>query len=170
MDLNWHKLIICIVCPTWCGEHGCVDNTTDTCCHSACLGGCSGPTAQDCHVCRGYSLGYGAERKCMDSCPIGTYVVSKYLCAKYSMKKLPKIKECIHNIFIYIQLSRRCVTEQACRAMPAPPKLASDTSNEETSSKIRKYKIFNGTCIYACGSGYMEVSPTKSFCGILINW
>ncbi|XP_026738926.1 insulin-like receptor isoform X2 [Trichoplusia ni] len=115
------------ICPTWCGEHGCVDNTTDTCCHSACLGGCSGPTAQDCHVCRGYSLGYGAERKCMDSCPIGTYV-----------------------------LSRRCVTEQACRAMPAPPKLASDTSNEETSSKIRKYKIFNGTCIYACGSGYME--------------
>ncbi|XP_075974749.1 insulin-like receptor [Anticarsia gemmatalis] len=77
------------ICPSKCGDHGCLAN--DTCCHSACLGGCDGITERDCHVCRGVSFRYGNERKCMDSCPHGTY-----------------------------QLSRRCVTEEECRNTPVP--------------------------------------------------
>lgn len=76
-------------CPNNCTDHGCLEN--GECCHSACLGGCDGPTERDCHVCRGYSFRYGPERKCMDSCPAGTY-----------------------------KLSRRCVTEEECRKTPPP--------------------------------------------------
>ncbi|XP_049691896.1 insulin-like receptor isoform X1 [Helicoverpa armigera] len=80
------------ICPPACGDRGCLDDAARTCCHNACLGGCSGPRPEDCHVCRNFSFGNGPERKCVDSCPVGTY-----------------------------QLFWRCVTELECRNAPAPP-------------------------------------------------
>ncbi|EDV18672.1 uncharacterized protein TRIADDRAFT_34842, partial [Trichoplax adhaerens] len=41
------------------------------CCHFQCLGGCSGPSASDCYVCR-YQNYNGT---CMITCPTGTYEV-----------------------------------------------------------------------------------------------
>ncbi|XP_068626888.1 insulin receptor-like isoform X2 [Battus philenor] len=95
-----------------------------TCCNATCLGGCDGPHARDCHVCANYSLGYGENRTCVTACPANTY-----------------------------RLSRRCVTEQECRAMPPPP----PAESSQPAPNIRAYKILNNTCVYICPSGYMEV-------------
>ncbi|CAG4978004.1 unnamed protein product [Parnassius apollo] len=99
-----------------------------TCCNATCLGGCEGPLARDCHVCANYSLGYGENRTCVSSCPANTY-----------------------------RLSRRCVTEQECRAMP-PPQPA---ESSQPAPNIRAYKILNNTCVYMCPSGYMEVGGAR---------
>lgn len=76
-------------CPLKCGNHACM--ASGECCHPACVGGCDGPLASDCHVCANFSFRYGKERTCMERCPANTY-----------------------------ELSRRCVTEQECRDTPPP--------------------------------------------------
>nr|ATU31392.1 insulin receptor [Maruca vitrata] len=97
------------------------------CCHRLCLGGCSGNTSSDCYVCKHYSIDDGPDRKCVQDCPKNFY-----------------------------KLARRCVTEQACRSMPAPPPGSSDPALQRTAPTINAYKIFNDTCVYMCPSGYME--------------
>ncbi|XP_013134628.1 PREDICTED: insulin-like receptor [Papilio polytes] len=100
-----------------------------TCCNVTCLGGCDGPLARDCHVCANYSLGYGENRTCVTSCPANTY-----------------------------RLSRRCVTEQECRAMPPPQPAESN----QPPPNIRAYKILNNTCVYMCPNDYMEVGDVHN--------
>ncbi|XP_073958347.1 insulin-like receptor isoform X2 [Choristoneura fumiferana] len=78
------------VCPASCGNRSCTAN--GTCCNAACLGGCDGDQQHHCHVCRHYSVGYGTNRTCTETCPGHMY-----------------------------KLFRRCVTEQECREMPPPP-------------------------------------------------
>lgn len=68
---------MCAVCRPECGDRGCLSDGR-TCCHAACLGGCSGPTESDCHVCAKFSFGYGAQRKCLEACPDKTYEVTQH--------------------------------------------------------------------------------------------
>ncbi|XP_053611419.1 insulin receptor-like isoform X2 [Plodia interpunctella] len=85
--LCWDEKHCQKMCPTDCGESGCMSDKS--CCHRTCLGGCSGPTSRDCFACKNYSFGYGKERMCVESCPVGTY-----------------------------KLNARCVSAGDCRAMP----------------------------------------------------
>ncbi|XP_049874642.1 insulin-like peptide receptor isoform X2 [Pectinophora gossypiella] len=87
------------LCPTVCGENACMED--GTCCHRECLGGCDGPGVNHCHVCRHFSIGYGPNRTCTKSCPIGSY-----------------------------ELFRRCVSEHECRQMPPPANSGRQDNNQ----------------------------------------
>ncbi|XP_037302260.1 insulin receptor [Manduca sexta] len=134
------------ICPSSCGVEGCMPN--GTCCHSSCLGGCDGPGATHCHVCKNYSLESsepGSKRICVDTCPAGTYT-----------------------------LFRRCVTEQQCRSMPPPPQPVGtgDSSYFRYALNIRSYKILNNkSCVYMCPSGFTEEGDIhNSTCKLCPSW
>lgn len=135
--LCWDEKHCQKICPSACGDHGCMSN--GTCCNSACLGGCDGPLASNCFVCKKFSFEYGSEMTCMESCPGGTY-----------------------------ELSRRCVTEEECRLMHPPPQPvgAADSTYFRFAIKVPAYKTFNSSrCLFMCPSGYMEVgNETNATC------
>lgn len=56
------------MCGQKCGDNAC--DGTGKCCHPSCLGGCAGPTAKDCTVCKNVKV---VGNECKDRCPKGTY-------------------------------------------------------------------------------------------------
>lgn len=153
----FNKQCSLVVCSRECGDHGCMPN--GTCCHSACLGGCDGPSPQNCLVCKGFSFRYGAERTCMDSCPAGTYEVCNRNTSSAAIFQFTKLNT---GFYCIVQLFRRCVTEQECRSMPLPPQPMGigigDSNYFLYRPNIRSYKIFNNSkCVDTCPSGFMEV-------------
>ncbi|KAJ0182393.1 hypothetical protein K1T71_001762 [Dendrolimus kikuchii] len=104
------------ICPSACGDRGCLNN--GTCCHRFCLGGCSGPLQTDCHVCRGFSLLYDGERTCMESCPPHTYELFKRCVTEQECRRMPPPplpnrtgadNQFAPNIRSYKILGRRCI-------------------------------------------------------------
>lgn len=64
------------MCDSKCGDGACDDK--GVCCHPLCLGGCSGPTVNDCISCRNVING----TECRDRCLNGTYVFMNRRCIK----------------------------------------------------------------------------------------
>ncbi|XP_026758782.1 insulin-like receptor isoform X2 [Galleria mellonella] len=121
------------ICPSACGESGCMNNRT--CCHRSCLGGCNGPTSRDCFACKHYSFKYGSERTCVENCPRDTYKLFARCVAQEECRKMP----------------------------PPPPLVgSSETNQQRPDSNIKAYKIFNDSCVYICPSGYMEVGDVET--------
>jgi len=60
-----------------CENRACDD--TGECCHPFCLGGCTGPTANDCIVCRNVVIN---EKECKDRCPTGKFEFMNRRCIK----------------------------------------------------------------------------------------
>lgn len=121
------------ICPTACGDRGCLDN--GTCCHPLCLGGCTGTTPRDCNVCRGFSLLYEGNRTCTESCPGHTYELFKRCVTEQECRRLPP---------------------------PPKPVGTGDPSFNQLSPNISSYKILGNRCVYICPSGYMEVGNNKT--------
>lgn len=69
-SLCWNHQKCQKICPDICGSSNCMSD--GQCCHEFCLGGCTGPGAEDCLVCRDVVLG----KRCVKQCPNKTY---KYL-------------------------------------------------------------------------------------------
>eukprot|EP00108_Taenia_solium_P005524 TsM_000256600 transcript=TsM_000256600 gene=TsM_000256600 len=59
------------VCTAKCRDASlsCSIHNTSECCHLNCLGGCTGPTAGDCLICRNFHY----NNTCLSSCPDGLY-------------------------------------------------------------------------------------------------
>ena len=63
-----------LVCDGKCLLSGCVEGTTDNCCHEQCLAGCSEPNStRSCYACRYYRNEETSE--CVKACPKGFYKV-----------------------------------------------------------------------------------------------
>lgn len=62
-----------LVCTAKCRDASlsCSVHNTSECCHPNCLGGCTGPTAGDCLICRNFHH----NNTCLSSCPDGLYEV-----------------------------------------------------------------------------------------------
>uniref|UniRef100_A0A5K3FV77 receptor protein-tyrosine kinase n=2 Tax=Mesocestoides corti TaxID=53468 RepID=A0A5K3FV77_MESCO len=79
------------ICAAKCREASlsCSVQNASQCCHPTCLGGCTGPAANDCLVCRNFRL----NNMCISSCPngfyelFGRYCVSRETCL---FKPIPK--------------------------------------------------------------------------------
>ncbi|XP_065059837.1 putative insulin-like peptide receptor isoform X1 [Rhopilema esculentum] len=70
------------LCQASCGPQGCVDGTTNQCCHKDCLGGCTVKASnRHCHACMNYRAG-GMNGTCVSKCPEGNYVVNDFECQK----------------------------------------------------------------------------------------
>ncbi|VDO04942.1 unnamed protein product [Rodentolepis nana] len=67
----WSREHCQYICSSKCRDNGltCSVHNTRECCHSNCLGGCTGPTADDCLICRNFHY----NNTCLSSCPDGLY-------------------------------------------------------------------------------------------------
>lgn len=61
------------VCSSKCRDNGltCSMHNTKECCHPNCLGGCTGPTSDDCLICRNFHY----NNTCLSNCPDGLFGV-----------------------------------------------------------------------------------------------
>ncbi|XP_012056411.1 PREDICTED: insulin-like receptor [Atta cephalotes] len=66
-SLCWNRQHCQQICDWKCENRAC--NSTGECCHPFCLGGCTGPTANDCTVCKNVII----NKECKDRCPKGKY-------------------------------------------------------------------------------------------------
>ena len=82
-----HQIRLYIPVCDNCGESGC--DSQGKCCHFQCLGGCYGPLASDCYVCRFRNL----NGTCMPKCPVNTYEVLHYCNYPY----------CIHQVTVTLK-------------------------------------------------------------------
>ncbi|KAJ6634889.1 Insulin-like receptor [Pseudolycoriella hygida] len=94
----WNRNLCQKICPDACGNRSCDDE--GNCCDEMCLGSCQMPNASNCTVCRRLSIGKLDERKCIDTCPPGTY----------------KFED------------RRCITDGECRNITRPFATPDDNS------------------------------------------
>ncbi|XP_046861497.1 insulin receptor-like [Xenia sp. Carnegie-2017] len=68
------------LCDQRCGYNGCEKDTTDRCCHSQCLGGCTQANSpHHCYACRSLRLENGS---CVPNCPLGLKEVHNFICEK----------------------------------------------------------------------------------------
>lgn len=107
--LSSQVLCSCAVCDPKCGDGACDD--TDACCHPSCLGGCRGPTANDCIVCRNVVIN---DKECKDRCLNGTYEFMNRRCIKEEeCRKMPKPREAPDTVkkYPYKLFNNSCVIE-----------------------------------------------------------
>nr|BBI47313.1 insulin-like peptide receptor 1 [Gnatocerus cornutus] len=98
--LCWNRQHCQRICPKKC-EHAC--NAKGVCCHESCLGGCSLDDPKLCTVCKNLSMGFGANKQCMSSCPP----------------------------FQYKYLERRCILRNECKEMPKPLNFQSQNGSDK---------------------------------------
>ncbi|XP_058256957.1 insulin-like growth factor 1b receptor [Hemibagrus wyckioides] len=68
------------VCPERCGQRACTDS--GECCHAQCLGSCTAPDSSTaCAACQHYSH----EGRCVEHCPLGTYIFEGWRCITLEM-------------------------------------------------------------------------------------
>lgn len=144
------------ICSKDCGNASCYVNSTTSCCHEECQGGCTGPTDRDCVACRKVSW----EGRCMNKCP-----------------NIPKTFE---------YLERRCVTFMDCIHMPKssvtkkesvfkpftpseggkPPVCVDECPKDyqELPGKPTECKRCTGRCAKVCDGGLIgSVSQAQSY-------
>ncbi|XP_022822155.1 insulin-like receptor isoform X1 [Spodoptera litura] len=83
-----------------------------------------------------------------------------HACRNFSIGDGPErkcVEKCPSDLY---ELFHRCVTESACRATKPPTNAEAD--HRGASPHIRKYKIFNNSCVFTCRSGYMEVGDANN--------
>lgn len=132
-ELCWNENTCQKFCLTACGNRSCRADRS-SCCHPSCLGGCDGPDAADCHVCRHFALWEDNKRKCVTSCPANTY-----------------------------EYHRRCISEYECWNLP-PPLSSDNKEfrfDESPANHTKRYKTVNQTCVWNCPVGYVEEGEGK---------
>ena len=86
------------VCDGKCSLSGCVEETTNECCHKECLGGCSSSNSDmSCYACKNYRVEETGQ--CVDTCVQGYYKVSAFL---YCVLCDPGGKPKDMNIFVFL--------------------------------------------------------------------
>ncbi|NP_001291521.1 insulin-like peptide receptor [Solenopsis invicta] len=85
-NLCWNVQHCQRICDRKCEDRAC--NSTGQCCHPFCLGGCTGPTANDCSVCRNVVIN---GKECKDRCPRGKYKFMNRRCIEeWECRQMPK--------------------------------------------------------------------------------
>ncbi|XP_048513218.1 insulin-like receptor [Athalia rosae] len=109
--LCWNRQHCQKVCNTNCGDAACSNTVPVKCCHPTCLGGCTGPTSQDCRVCREVVV---AGNRCAEKCPPNTYEFLNRRCVQENeCRKMKKPREAFDIVkeFPYKPFNNTCVTE-----------------------------------------------------------
>lgn len=125
-----------VVCDRKCEERACDD--TGRCCHRSCLGGCTGPTAKDCVVCKGVMVD---GHECKDRCPEGSYEFMNRRCVgEQECRQMPKPREALDTVkdYPYKPFNGSCVIECPAGYME---------SDENDSVSCRKCE---GPCLKEC--------------------
>ncbi|XP_011494410.1 PREDICTED: insulin-like peptide receptor [Ceratosolen solmsi marchali] len=134
--LCWNKQRCQKVCSNKCGERACTPS--GDCCHPSCLGGCTGPTAFDCKVCREVIVN---NSQCVSSCPVDTYEFLNRRCISQQecrMMRKPRELPISVNTYPYKPFGNRCIID--CPA-----------GYEEVSSNgMFSCKECNGPCLKEC--------------------
>uniref|UniRef100_A0A0X3PZ74 receptor protein-tyrosine kinase n=1 Tax=Schistocephalus solidus TaxID=70667 RepID=A0A0X3PZ74_SCHSO len=92
----WSRTHCQPVCAPECAvlSRSCHIKNTNLCCHQQCLGGCSGPSAQDCLVCRNFQH----NGTCIESCPPNFYgLFGRHCVTKESCLAMPVPAELLRN-------------------------------------------------------------------------
>ncbi|KAI4497351.1 hypothetical protein M0802_007598 [Mischocyttarus mexicanus] len=119
-----------------CIESSC--NVSGQCCHPSCLGDCTGPTANDCKVCKNVLLGVN---QCEERCPDGTYEFMNRRCiGEDECRKMMKPREALSIVkdYPYKPFNGSCIIE-------CPAGYMDEEVNNKTS--CRKCK---GPCLKEC--------------------
>ncbi|XP_076640887.1 insulin-like receptor-like isoform X1 [Halictus rubicundus] len=133
--LCWNQKHCQQICEPKCENNACHSN--GTCCNSLCLGGCDGPSAYDCKVCKNVVT---ADRECRDQCPNGTLEFMDYRCIPEDMcRRMEKPREA-YNVkqYPYKPFNGTCVIE-------CPPGYT-----EEKVGDLRSCKKCEGPCQKEC--------------------
>lgn len=100
-------------CDTRCGLEGCVVGTTDLCCHTNCLGGCSEPNdPAKCDACKKYRI--WDTGVCVNKCPPNTYLIDDLHCKE----DCPGWQE--PNLKRHRVLDGRCIGDCPAGYLPGP--------------------------------------------------
>ncbi|XP_071643096.1 insulin-like receptor-like [Temnothorax longispinosus] len=106
--LCWNRQHCQQICDQKCENRACDD--TGECCHPFCLGGCTGPTASDCIVCRNVVV----NEECKDRCPAGKFEFMNRRCIEeQECRQMLKPREASDNLKLrpYRPFDTRCVME-----------------------------------------------------------
>ncbi|KAK0096847.1 hypothetical protein PV326_004167 [Microctonus aethiopoides] len=144
--LCWNRQHCQKVCDKKCGDRAC--SPSGECCHSSCLGGCSGPTAQNCTVCREVTV---VENQCIKRCPTGTYEFMNRRCIQENeCRKMRKPLEVLGNVrdYPYKPFNHSCVIECPAGYM-----------DEEKDGKASCKKC-DGPCLKECSGASVDSIAT----------
>lgn len=129
-------------CDPKCGDRAC--NDKGECCHPQCLGGCTGPTASDCIVCRNVIIG----KECKDRCTKGTYEFMNRRCISEKecreMRKPPEAPASV-NSRPYKPFEGSCVIE-----CPSGYMESVDNDGKKSCQKC------DGLCLKECNSAHVD--------------
>ncbi|XP_011300657.1 insulin-like receptor [Fopius arisanus] len=97
--LCWNRQHCQKVCDKACGDRTCAAHDPSSCCHTSCLGGCTGGSStQNCTVCKDVLV----AGSCVKDCPSGTYKFMKRRCIQENeCRKMKKPREAYNNIKYY---------------------------------------------------------------------
>ncbi|KMQ92816.1 insulin-like receptor protein [Lasius niger] len=107
--LCWNRQYCQRVCDRKCGDSACHIETGE-CCHPSCLGGCTGPTVNNCTVCKNVMI----AKVCEDRCPDGSYEFMNRRCVtEQECRRMPKPREALDivKLYPYKPFNGTCVIE-----------------------------------------------------------
>ncbi|KAL0128719.1 hypothetical protein PUN28_003826 [Cardiocondyla obscurior] len=107
--LCWNQQYCQQVCDRKCENRAC--NDLGECCHPFCLGGCSGPSASDCTICRNVVVNNG---ECREQCSRGKYEFMNRRCIEeHECRQMLKPREASDSVKTrpYKPFNGSCVIE-----------------------------------------------------------
>ncbi|XP_046398133.1 insulin-like peptide receptor [Ischnura elegans] len=117
-------------CQKVCQYEGSCNETGERC-HDMCLGGCSGPSSEDCYVCKKVVFG----KDCLSECPANTYEYLNRRCidSKECLEMPPPVENDIRGGNSWKIFNKTCIVE-------CPPGYVSVNNNscERCNSSCRK--------------------------------
>ncbi|XP_061926885.1 insulin-like peptide receptor isoform X1 [Apis cerana] len=140
--LCWNQQHCQRICDRKCENNAC--DEAGNCCHSSCLGTCSGPTNRDCTVCKDVVTG---ESECRERCPNGSLEFMNHRCIdEERCLRMEKPKEVLKNVknFPYKPFNGSCVME-------CPPGYMDDEWNGRVSCKKCE-----GSCQKECAGANVD--------------
>lgn len=140
--LCWNQQHCQRICDRKCENNAC--DEAGNCCHSSCLGTCSGPTNRDCTVCKDVVTG---DSECRERCPNGSLEFMNHRCIDEARcLQMEKPKEVLKNVknYPYKPFNGSCVME-------CPPGYMDDESNGRVSCKKCE-----GSCQKECAGANVD--------------
>uniref|UniRef100_A0ABD2XMG2 Tyrosine-protein kinase receptor n=1 Tax=Trichogramma kaykai TaxID=54128 RepID=A0ABD2XMG2_9HYME len=175
--LCWNKQTCQKVCPKACGDRAC--SPSGECCHPFCVGGCSGPLASDCQLCREVVVN---QTQCIDSCPPGTYEFFNRRCVtQQECRMMRRPREINAKQYPYKPFGNQCLLEcprgyeeisendmYSCKRCNGPcfkecPGTVVD--NISTAQKLRGCSFINGSLEIAIRDGQNIVRELEESLG-----
>ncbi|XP_076235899.1 insulin-like receptor-like [Calliopsis andreniformis] len=123
--LCWNQQHCQQICDRKCENNACDEN--GNCCHSSCLGTCTGPTSRDCSVCKDVAT---IDNDCREHCPNGTFRFMNHRCIDEDRcLQMPKPKEAHKtSSYPYKPFNGTCVME-------CPPGYMDDEKSDKPACK-----------------------------------